>query len=92
MGDTIARPSPLVAANQLGRLPYELVLQLGIPSLIRYCGLNRCMMQLVDLDHQYTAIIEHCPNIVRAIVNIQADAFDCAYTVQNPLYNPMFHP
>jgi len=34
-------------------------------------------MQLVDSDHQYTAI-EYCPNIV----SIQADAFDCAYTVQ----------
>jgi len=31
-----------------------------------------------------------CPNIIRVIVSIQADAFDCAYTVQNPSYNTMF--
>jgi hypothetical protein len=34
-------------------------------------------MVLVNSVHQYTAIIEHCPNIIRAIVSIQADAFDC---------------
>jgi len=28
------------------------------------------------LNHQYTAIIEHCPNPVYAIVSIQPDAFD----------------
>ncbi|EDR13154.1 uncharacterized protein LACBIDRAFT_322627 [Laccaria bicolor S238N-H82] len=34
-------------------------------------------MELVNSVRQYTAMIEHCPNIIRAIVSIQADAFDC---------------
>ena len=34
-------------------------------------------MELVNSVHQYTSIIEHCPNIIRAIVSIQADGFDC---------------
>jgi hypothetical protein len=34
-------------------------------------------MELVNSVHEYTAIIDHCPNIIRAIVGIQADAFDC---------------
>ena len=67
--------------NQLDSLPLELfievLLQLDIPSLTRFRGINRRTMELVNSVHQYTAIIEHCPNIIRAIVSIQADAFDC---------------
>ncbi|KAL5531737.1 hypothetical protein ACEPAG_4614 [Sanghuangporus baumii] len=73
--------STCFAANQLDRLPLELLievlLQVDIPSLTRFRGLSRCTMELVNSVHQYTAIIEHCPNIIRAIVSIQADAFDC---------------
>ncbi|KAF9484897.1 hypothetical protein BDN70DRAFT_824681 [Pholiota conissans] len=68
--------------NQLDRLPLELLievlLQLDIPSLTRFRRLNRRTMMLVNSVHQYTAIIEHCPNIIRAIVSVRADAFDCA--------------
>jgi len=35
-------------------------------------------MQLVNAIRQYAAIIEHCLDIIRAIVGIQAYAFDCA--------------
>ena len=67
--------------NQLDRLPLELLIEvlllLDIPSLTRFRRLNRRLMELVNSVHQYTAIIEHCPNIIRAIVSIQADAFDC---------------
>ena len=73
--------STCFAANQLDRLPFELLnevlLQVDIPSLTRFRGLNRRTMELVNSIHQYTAIIKHCPNIIRAIVSIQADAFDC---------------
>lgn len=34
-------------------------------------------MELVDSVPQYAAIIKHCPDIIRAILSIQADAFDC---------------
>jgi hypothetical protein len=33
-------------------------------------------MDLVDSIHHYAAIIKHCPDIIRAIVSIQADTFD----------------
>jgi hypothetical protein len=73
--------STCFATNQLDRLPVELLievlLQLDIPSLTRFRCLNRHAMQLVNSVRQYTAIIKHCPNIIRAIVSIQADAFDC---------------
>ena len=73
--------STCFVTNQLDRLPVELLievlLQLDIPSLTRFRGLNRRAMELVNSVHQYTAIIKHCPNIIRAIVSIQADAFDC---------------
>jgi hypothetical protein len=72
---------PRFAAGQLDRLPLELLievlLRLDIPSLTRFRSLNRRTMELVNSVRQYTAIIEHCPNIIRAIVSIQADAFDC---------------
>lgn len=74
--------TPCFPANQLDRLPLELLieilLQVDIPSLTRFRGLNSRTMELVNSVHQYTAIIEHCPNIIRAIVSIQADAFDCS--------------
>ena len=70
------------STNQLDRLPLELLievlLQLDIPSLTRFRSLNRCAMKLVNSIHQYTAIIEHCSDIIRAILSIQADAFDCS--------------
>ena len=73
--------STCFSTNQLDRLPLELLievlLRLDIPSLTRFRGLNRRAMELVNSVHQYTTIIEHCPNIIRAIVSIQADAFDC---------------
>ena len=74
--------STCFSTNQLDRLPLELIievlLRLDIPSLTRFRGLNHRTMELVNSVHQYTAIIEHCPNIIRAIVSIEADAFDCA--------------
>lgn len=73
--------STCFATNQLDRLPIELLtevlLRLDIPSLTRFRSLNLRAMELVNSVHQYTAIIKHCPNIIRAIVSIQADAFDC---------------
>ena len=73
--------STCFATNQLDRQPLELLIEvllhLDIPSLTRFRGLNRFTMELVNSVHQYTSIIEHCPNIIRAIVSIQADGFDC---------------
>ena len=80
--------STCFSTNQLDRLPLELIikvlLQLDIPSLTRFRGLNRRSMEHVNSVHQYTAIIKHCPNIIRVIVSIQADGFDC-----NTLYRTL---
>lgn len=69
------------SAGQLDQLPAELLLQVllqvDIPSLTRFRSVNRRAMELVDSVRQYAALIQHCPNIVRAIVSIQADSFDC---------------
>ncbi|KAG6183130.1 hypothetical protein E4U36_002856 [Claviceps purpurea] len=69
------------SAGQLDQLPAELlikvVLYLDVPSLTDFRRVNRRAMEIVDSVPQYAAIIKHCPNIVRAILSIKADAFDC---------------
>ncbi|KZT08250.1 uncharacterized protein LAESUDRAFT_736119 [Laetiporus sulphureus 93-53] len=68
--------TPISTCSPL-ELLIEVLLQLDIPSLTRFRGLNRRTMELVNSVHQYTAIIEHCSNTIRAIVSIEADTFDC---------------
>lgn len=74
------------SAGHLDQLPAELLLQVllqtDIPSLTRFRSVNRRAMELVDSVRQYVALIQHCPNIVRAIVSIQADSFDCGTLYQ----------
>ncbi|KAG6106113.1 hypothetical protein E4U13_007583 [Claviceps humidiphila] len=69
------------SAGQLDQLPAELlikvVLYLDVPSLTDFRRVNRRAMDIVDSVPQYVAIIKHCPNIVRAILSIKADSFDC---------------
>ncbi|KAF4430546.1 F-box domain, cyclin-like protein [Fusarium austroafricanum] len=69
------------SAGRLDHLPAELLTQIllytDLPSLTRFRRVNRRTMELVDSLPQYNAIIKHCPNIIRAILSIQADAFSC---------------
>lgn len=69
------------SAGQLDQLPAELLIQVllytDLLSLTRFRRVNRRAMELVDSVPQYAAIIKHCPNIIRAILSIHADAFDC---------------
>jgi len=69
------------SAGQLDQLPAELLiqvlLQIDIPSLTSFRRVNYRAMELVDSVPQYAAFIKHCPNIIRAILSIRADAFDC---------------
>ncbi|KAF1948854.1 hypothetical protein CC80DRAFT_583333 [Byssothecium circinans] len=78
---TNAPTPPRYSAGQLDQLPVELLIQVllytDLPSLTRFRRVNRRAMELVDSVPQYDAIIKHCPNIIRAILSIQADAFDC---------------
>ncbi|QPH19967.1 hypothetical protein C2857_005264 [Epichloe festucae Fl1] len=69
------------SAGRLDQLPAELLvrvlLYLDVPSLTDFRRVNRRATEIVDSVPQYAAIIKHCPNIVRAILSIKADAFDC---------------
>ncbi|KAL7938666.1 hypothetical protein V8C35DRAFT_84860 [Trichoderma chlorosporum] len=67
--------------GKLDLLPLELItkilLTLDIPSLTAFRQINRRAMSLVDSLRQYRAIFDHCPNVLRAIVSIDAKHFDC---------------
>lgn len=72
---------PRYSIGKLDQLPAELLTQvllsIDIPTLTRLRRVNRRAMDLIDSIPQYSAIIKHCPDIIRAIISIQADAFDC---------------
>ncbi|KID96028.1 F-box domain containing protein, partial [Metarhizium majus ARSEF 297] len=73
---------PKYPAGRLDLLPTELItyvlLALDLPSLTAFRRVNRRAMSLVDSLHQYRMIFEHCPDILRAMVSIDAKYFDCA--------------
>ncbi|PQK14759.1 hypothetical protein BB8028_0005g02880 [Beauveria bassiana] len=78
---SVATSPPRYSAGQLDRLPTEILFQVllyaDIPSLTGFRRANRRAIELVDSIPQYAAIIKHCPDVIRAILSIQADAFDC---------------
>lgn len=70
------------SAGQLDQLPAEILVQVllctDIPSLTGFRRVNHRARELVDSVPEYAAIIKHCPDVIRAILSIQADAFDCS--------------
>ena len=72
--------------SQLDRLSIEVIIEILLRLNNPFPTCFRCRaLQFVDPVRQYTAIIEHCPDILRAIVSIRADAFDCV-----TLYRALF--
>lgn len=73
---------PKHPAGRLDLLPAELIaevlLVLDLPSLTAFRRVNRRAMSLVDSLHQYLMVFNHCPDILRAIVSIDAKHFDYA--------------
>ncbi|KYK61637.1 hypothetical protein DCS_02780 [Drechmeria coniospora] len=73
-------------AGRLDRLPLELITQvllsLDLPSLTTFRRVNRRAMALVDSLRQYSMLFRHCPNILRAILSMEAKHFDCAFLFQ----------
>ncbi|KAI1179970.1 hypothetical protein F4777DRAFT_355409 [Nemania sp. FL0916] len=69
------------SAGKLDQLPAELLIhilqQIDIPSLTTFHRVNRRAMELVDGLFYYKILVKHCPNIIRAILSVQADSFDC---------------
>ncbi|KAH9218306.1 hypothetical protein DL95DRAFT_385715 [Leptodontidium sp. 2 PMI_412] len=67
--------------GNLDKLPVEILTQVlmytDVPSITRFRRVNSLAMLLVDSVPKYAAIIKHCPNIIRAILSIEADGFNC---------------
>ncbi|KAK6072522.1 F-box domain-containing protein [Seiridium cupressi] len=72
---------PKHPAGRLDLLPAELItnvlLSMDLPSLTTFRSVNRRAMGLVDSLHQYLMVFDHCPDILRAIISIDAKHFDC---------------
>ncbi|KAK4113083.1 hypothetical protein N656DRAFT_789178 [Canariomyces notabilis] len=73
---------PKHSVGRLDLLPYELISQvllaLDLPSRTAFRRVNRRAMGLVDSLHEYQMVLKHCPNILRAIISINAKHFDLA--------------
>ncbi|KAI0390401.1 hypothetical protein F5Y17DRAFT_468947 [Xylariaceae sp. FL0594] len=73
---------PQHTLGQLDMLPLELLtyvlLALDIPCLTTFRCVNRAAIGLVDSLHPYRVVLRHCPDILRAIVSIDARSFDCS--------------
>jgi len=69
--------------GQLGVLPLEILtkvlLALDLPTLTTsFRSVNSRAMNLVDNSlHQYRRVVKYCPDILRAIISINARSFDC---------------
>ncbi|KAI1504210.1 hypothetical protein F5X99DRAFT_54165 [Biscogniauxia marginata] len=77
---------PKHPAGRLDLLPAELMaevlLALDLPSLTAFRRVNRRAMGLVDSLRQYLMVFNHCPDVLRAVVSIDAKHFDCATLFQ----------
>ncbi|KAJ4291232.1 hypothetical protein N0V88_006232 [Collariella sp. IMI 366227] len=73
-------------------LPLELIhlilVKLDIPSLTTFRRVNRRAMALVNSLHQYQVLITHTPNMIRAILSVNATSFSlrtlCATLARSP--------
>ncbi|KAI1188651.1 hypothetical protein F5B17DRAFT_394761 [Nemania serpens] len=74
-------PPPQESLGQLDMLPLELLIcvfvTLDLPLLTVFRRVNRRAMGLVDSLHQYQMVLKHCPNVLCAILSINARHFDC---------------
>ncbi|KAI0881296.1 uncharacterized protein GGS22DRAFT_73341 [Annulohypoxylon maeteangense] len=72
---------PRKSLGQLDMLPPELIaeilLSLDLPTLTTFRRVNCRAMCLVDSLPQYRLIFEQCPNVLRAIICVEAASFDC---------------
>ncbi|KAI1175431.1 hypothetical protein F4777DRAFT_588500 [Nemania sp. FL0916] len=80
---------PRHSVSQLDKLPLEIVteilLELDVPTLTVFRRVNYRAMSLVDSLHQFKMILKHCPNVLRAIISINATFFNC-----QALYQTLF--
>ncbi|KAH7009720.1 hypothetical protein EDB80DRAFT_713746, partial [Ilyonectria destructans] len=72
---------PQLSAGTLDLIPPKLIASilesLDLPTLTTFRRVSRRAMALVDTLHEYRMVAEHCPDILRAILSIRANSFDC---------------
>jgi hypothetical protein len=72
------RPSTL---GLLESFPLEIIqavlIRLSVPSLTTFRRVNRRAIVLVDSLPRYRVLWDHCPNVLRAIVSLDAQSYDC---------------
>lgn len=72
---------PRSSLGQLDLLPPELItgvlLALDLPTLTAFRRVNQSAMNLVDTLRPYSMIFRHCPNVLRAVLSIEATSYDC---------------
>ncbi|KAF7557377.1 hypothetical protein G7Z17_g717 [Cylindrodendrum hubeiense] len=71
---------PHLSAGMLDLLPPELItpilVALDLPTLIAFRRVSRRAMAIVDSLHEHGMMVEHCPDILRAIFSTHANSFD----------------
>ena len=71
----------LFPLGQLDNLPHELLIEIllhcDLVSLATFRRVNRRATKLVDSISQYGSILKNCPDIIRAVLSIQATSYDC---------------
>ncbi|KAK1764744.1 hypothetical protein QBC33DRAFT_580023 [Phialemonium atrogriseum] len=69
------------SVGKLDVLPLEIIPHIlivpDLPTLTTFRRVNHRAMSLVDSLHQYGMVFKHWPNVLRSIINIRADYFDC---------------
>ncbi|KAF2670744.1 hypothetical protein BT63DRAFT_371285 [Microthyrium microscopicum] len=79
---------PSCSLGQVDQLPDELILyvclELTIPSLLAFRGVNRRARILIESLEPYRQVLEHCPYIIGACVATEAYSFSI-----NHLYNSL---
>lgn len=67
--------------GKLDLLPLELItgvlLALDLPTLTAFRRVNQSAMNIVDILRPYSMIVRHCPNVLRAVLSIEATSYDC---------------
>ncbi len=76
-------PKPTASLGLLARLPTELLdpilLDLDVLSLTTFRRVNQRAMLAVDSLVPYAAVLEHCPDVLRAVLAIQARHFSLGF-------------
>jgi hypothetical protein len=82
---------PRHSVSYLDKLPLEIIteilLTLDLPTLTVFRRVNHRAMSLVDSMHQLKMMLKHCPNVLRAIISINARFFDCRTLYETLLTN-----